>query len=444
MADVIPRIVSREQALRIARQDPAGLLKIPAFLLDEEMFLLAVRTDGLRLGYVPQRGRNRAVCEAAVNETGMALRFVPKKMLDRDICNRAVHRTGIALRYVPPAFIDWNMAATAVENDGQALAYVPEALKDQDVCLTAVRNNAPLQSVPDRERSRAVWLSALETGRVLLRDFPGAYLSMEACLTAVRRDGSSLADVPRAMRTEEVCRAAVSCCGVALLFVPEELKSRDMCLAAVRSFAWAVRYVPETLKEDRDIAAAARNREQGSEASMMAAGRNDCRQGILLTNPTVQPGPFPQGGRLPQAGGRAAGQVQARPAPCRETGAYPASRGFMRENRGAASFYGRPVPGPGTKNRSSAPGGTADDNVWQERQMAQPARLYSAQCCISGKRAPDDSWTAQPVLNNGQPQRKPAELPQDHRHPEALRHQEAPQHPEAQAEGQEGFAPSFW
>ena len=438
MADVIPRIVSREQALRIAGQDPAGLLKIPAFMLEEEMFLLAVRNDGLRLGYVPQRGRNRVVCEAAVNETGMALKYVPRKMLDRDICNRAVHRTGTALRYVPPAFIDWNMAATAVENDGQALAYVPEALKDQAVCLMAVRNNAPLASVPDRERSRAVWLSALETGRVRLREVPGAYLSREACLTAVRRDGSSLADVPRAMRTEEICRAAVSCCGVALLFVPEELKSRDMCLAAVRSFAWAVRYVPENLKGDRDIAAAAGNREQGAIADAPATGRNDGRQGLPLakTNGSVEPGPFPQGGRLPY-GSRA--QVQARPAPCRETGAYSAPRGFMRENRGAASFYERPVPGPGMRNRfSSAPGGTADDNAWQDRQMAQPARPYSSKCCVSGKRAPDNSWLARPVLSSGQPQRQPAELPK------APQHQQVPQQQEAQAEGKEGFAPSFW
>ncbi len=434
MADVIPRIVSREQALRIAGQDPAGLLKIPAFLLDEEMFLLAVRTDGLRLGYVPQRGRNRAVCEAAVNETGMALKFVPKKMLDRDICNRAVHRTGTALRYVPPAFIDWNMAATAVENDGQALAYVPEALKDQAVCLMAVRNNAPLQSVPDKERSRAVWLSALETGRVRLREVPGAYLSREACLTAVLRDGSSLADVPCTMRTEEICRAAVSCCGVALLFVPEELKSKDMCLAAVRSFAWAVRYVPENLKGDRDIAATARNREQGAEARAPATVCNDGRQWPPLTNPAMQPGPFPQGGRLPQFGGRAAGQ--ARPTPCRETGAYPAPPGFMRENRGAASFYERPVPGSGMRNRTPAPGGTADGNAWQERQMAQSARPYSS--CVSGKRAPDDSRTARPVVNNGQPQRQLAELPK------APRHQEAPQYQKAQAESQDGFAPSFW
>ncbi len=435
MADVIPRIVSREQALRIAGQDPAGLLKIPAFLLDEEMFLLAVRTDGLRLGYVPQRGRNRTVCEAAVNETGMALRFVPKKMLDRDLCHRAVHRTGSALRYVPSAFIDWNMAATAVENDGQALAYVPEALRDQDVCLMAVRNNAPLSSVPDRERSRAVWLSALGTGRVRLREVPGAYLSREACLTAVRKDGSSLADVPRAMRTEEICRAAVACCGVALLFVPEELKSKDMCLEAVRSFAWAVRYVPENLKKDRDIIAAAGHREQGVEAGVLAEVRNDGRLDLPLPDPrgTLQPRPSPQSGRLREFGGKAAGQVQGRPVPLRDAGPYPAHDGFMRESRGATSFYERPVPRARPGNRSLDTGGTATevDNVWQDSPaMVQPVRPYSTKYCVSGKRAPDASWTAQPALTNRQPQGMTEEYPKEH--------------PEVYSEDQEEFAPSFW
>ena len=427
MADVIPRIVSREQALRIAGQDSAGLLKIPAVMLDEEMFLRAVRTDGLRLGYVPQRGRNRTVCEAAVNETGLALRFVPKKMLDMDICYRAVRRTGTALRYVPQAFIDWNMAATAVENDGQALAFVPEVLKDQDICLMAVRNNAPLSSVPDRERSRAVWLSALETGRVRLRDLPRAYLTREACLTAVRRDGSSLADVPCAMRTEEICRAAVSCCGVALLFVPGKLKTRDMCLAAVRSFAWAVRFVPDNLKGDREIAAAAGLMEKGANAAAQEAVRSAGRPGQPDSREHMQARPAPQRGRLPQFGGRTAGQ-RGMPFPGREAGPYTASGGFMRDTRGAASFYERPVPGAGLKNGSTGPGGTAleEDNAWQERQMAQPARPYGTGCCVSGKRAPDAPLAADRALKDGLPQRLPQRLQ------------------EGYPEEQEGLAPSFW
>ena len=323
MAGVIPRIVSREQALRIAERDPAGLLKIPAFLLDEEMYLSAVRADGMRLGFVPQKGRNRAVCEAAVNDTGMALRFVPKKLLDREICLKAVLRTGSALRYVPSVFIDWNMAAAAVENDGAALAYVPEVLKDQDVCLMAVRNNASLASVPKKERSRAVWLTALETGMVHLREVPDACLSRDAYLAAVRKDGASLAYVPYAMRTEEICRTAVACCGVALLFVPEKLKTRDMCLAAVRSFSWAIRYVPENLKGDREIAVAALRREAGP-AAVRAAELRDARRPAVPAEGSCVPVPAsrPQEGRLSRIQGDERGQtVYGLPRHCREADA---------------------------------------------------------------------------------------------------------------------------
>ncbi len=391
MAGVIPRIVSREQALRIAERDPAGLLKIPAVLLDEDMFLSAVRADGMRLGYVPQKGRNRAVCEAAVHETGMALRFVPKKMLDREICLKAVQRTGLALRYVPPAFIDWNMAAAAVENDGAALAYVPEVLKDQDVCLMAVRNNASLAAVPKKERSRAVWLTALETGSVHLREVPAACLCRDAYLSAVRNDGSSLADVPYAMRTEEICRTAVARCGVALLFVPEQLKTREICLAAVRSFSWAIRYVPENLKGDREIAGAALCREDSPAAARNAAWRDGMTQRpVVPSKGSYVPlqASRPQDGRLTRMHGNEMDEMD------RAVFGLP---GRLRE----ADAVAKAGQGPGRMASSESPG----RREW----------------CAAGKRVPYGASAARTA---------PAAVPQ------------VPKNEQSQEE--EGFAPSFW
>ena len=86
---------------------------------------------------MPEKLIDREMCLAAVKSEGYAIKYVPEKFKDCEMCQEAVKREGVALEYIPENFCDREMCLTAIKQRGDTLQYVPEKFRDREMRLTA-------------------------------------------------------------------------------------------------------------------------------------------------------------------------------------------------------------------------------------------------------------------------------------------------------------------
>jgi len=119
----------------------------------KNLYLNAVKQNGLALQYVPSESQTELLCLAAVEQNGSAFAFVPNALKTPAVCLAAVTKNGLELENIPLTIISIELILAAIKQNGQAFNFIPSHLKTREVFLAAIRENSLiLQFVPEEEK----------------------------------------------------------------------------------------------------------------------------------------------------------------------------------------------------------------------------------------------------------------------------------------------------
>ena len=169
-------------------------------------------TDGSVLEFVPREIIDRELCLAAVRSNGWAIQHVPKELLTDETVDAALAAEPDVIAQLPPDRVTPQRARVALAKDGGNLRYVPEALRTQELCRLAVQHDPSSWS---------------------LRYIPEELLTPEMARLAVENDAMSLSRLPERLRTFDVCVAALQSSPWMYGEVPEAIRVEVMKAADV-------------------------------------------------------------------------------------------------------------------------------------------------------------------------------------------------------------------
>jgi len=154
----------------VLSQDGAVLEILSVFdlldLVPDELFELAVQTNGEALAFIPYNKITERMCVNAISAaqgSGKNLKFVPYRFRTHDICKMALDETIDSVFDIPADVMDKDMAIIALQNgvkfrdipqhlhsinlyeigitkDGETLSFVPEDLKTREFCYKALEH----------------------------------------------------------------------------------------------------------------------------------------------------------------------------------------------------------------------------------------------------------------------------------------------------------------
>jgi len=143
-----------------------------------EVFQCLIQDNAWFLKVVPYSLQTHELCELALKQDGMLLGWANVDLITHELCEAALRATPASLMHLPFEYRTADMYRIALELDGRLLAEIPSFFVDENLCSVAVRQNAlALAAVPTHLRS------------------------LELCLSAVQQNSSALAFVPPTLRS---------------------------------------------------------------------------------------------------------------------------------------------------------------------------------------------------------------------------------------------------
>lgn len=186
-----------------------------------DVYIEAVKQDGLALKYVDSKYRNKMIELIAVRQNGLALQYIDAYEQSENICLEAVRQNGLALKYVKDQ--KFEICKEAIRENWLAFHMVLD--KNYDVCLEAVKQNGfLLQYIKNQDK--------------------------RICEEAVNQNPQALEFV--LSQDEDICRKALYKSGICLQYV--ENKTPELCLLAIQQNTLAIKYIPiEILDKGLDL-----------------------------------------------------------------------------------------------------------------------------------------------------------------------------------------------
>jgi tetratricopeptide (TPR) repeat protein len=260
---------AKEQAAKPAPAKTADIRKDPKY----KEYLKAVKNSHEALYTVPAEYITRELLLYTVkgikNSSGSDKQLfaelkakIDKKHFTPEFILEAVEIYSEALRLAPEELLTAEFLLAIMNTLGyHVLDYIPKHVLTEEICVSIVnipgKGHKALPMVPEKLRTPAVYLAAVQNDGEALGLMPEALRTAEVCLAAVQQYGEALGSVPEALRTAEVCLAAVQRYGYAIQYVPEALRTPELCLAAVQQHYSALYHVPKALWKDAEFCIAA-------------------------------------------------------------------------------------------------------------------------------------------------------------------------------------------
>ena len=212
---------------------------------------------------IPERFKDRELCETAVRYDGSYLRMVPEALKTPGLCRVAIRRSPYAIQYLPDEMKTPEFYRELVRQNPRNLYGIPENDRTYEMCKTAFDNTY------DRDKSDYSVAGALTEPSMALQmvreqdnpemiDFlmdviPRKAISEAVALEAVRKSGKVLRCVPQESITQQVGEAAVKNHPQAIQWVPQKMRTADMCLRAECTDPGLKIYVPEHIAKEDNI-----------------------------------------------------------------------------------------------------------------------------------------------------------------------------------------------
>ena len=215
--------------------------------------------------HIPDRFKDRELCDTAVRYDGSFLKYVPEAMKTTELCMKAIRSTPYAIQYIPASMKTGETYMRLVRENPRNLKGIPRANRTSEMCRIAFDNTY------GKNRTDYSVISALTDPSMLHRVFreqddpkkirflmdivphDAALITPKVALEAVRRNGEVLGSVPAKSITAEVAEAAVMNWPEAIRWVPRKLRTPDICLRAT-TWQWELAsYVPDRIAKERNI-----------------------------------------------------------------------------------------------------------------------------------------------------------------------------------------------
>ena len=215
--------------------------------------------------HIPDRFKDRELCDTAVRYDGSYLKYVPEAMKTRELCMKAIHNTPYAIRHIPASMRNSETYLYLVRENPRNLRGIPRANRTSEMCRIAFDNTygknktdySVIAALTDPSMLHHVIRDQDDPRKIrLLMDIVhlnSELITPKVALEAARKNGEVLNSVPRHSITAEVAEAAVRNWPEAIQWVPRKLRTPDICLRA-ETWQWELSvYVPDKIAKERNI-----------------------------------------------------------------------------------------------------------------------------------------------------------------------------------------------
>lgn len=212
---------------------------------------------------IPEKCKDRELCETAVRYNGSYLRMVPEIYKTPELCMAAIRRSPFAIQFIPEAMKNPDLYMNLVKENPQNLYGIPEDDRTYEMCKMAFDNTYGKDKT-DYSVAGALTEPSMALQMVREQDNPKTIdflitvmrpkaISEEVAMESVRKNGRILHLVPKEVITQQVGEAAVKNHPQAIRWVPHDIRTADMCLYAFKSDPKLDVYTPERIRCEYNI-----------------------------------------------------------------------------------------------------------------------------------------------------------------------------------------------
>ena len=221
---------------------------------------------------IPEKCKDRELCETAVRYDGSYLRMVPEIHKTPELCMVAIRRSPFAIQFIPEAMKSPDLYMNLVKENPQNLYGIPENDRTYEMCKMAFDNTYGKDKT-DYSVAGALTEPSMALQMVREQDNPKTIdflitvmrpkaISEEVALEAVRKNGHVLHLIPENVITQQVGEAAVRNHPQAIQWVPHGIRTADMCLYAFKSHSELDIYTPDRIRCEDNVYVFARKMDE--------------------------------------------------------------------------------------------------------------------------------------------------------------------------------------
>lgn len=221
---------------------------------------------------IPEKFKDRELCETAVRYDGYNLRMVPEALKTPDLCREAIRRSPYAIPFIPEAMKSPELYMDLVRENPQNLYGIPENDRTYGMCKEAFDNTYG-KDKSDFSIAGALTEPSMTLQIVREKDDPHMIdflitvmrpkaISEEVAMEAVRKNGRILHLVPKNVITQQVGEAAVKNHPQSIQWVPRAIRTADMCLYAFKSDSVLAIYTPDRIRCEDNVYTFARKMDE--------------------------------------------------------------------------------------------------------------------------------------------------------------------------------------
>ena len=202
----ISKNLSEEEITRLLSQN--AYYYIQHVELTHERCLVAVKSNGSALKFIPKKIQTKEICLEAVNQCSSAVRYVSKRFLDDELYIKAANSNNPNLCYIPKKYISQVVCDNAVRKSVRAISSVPDEFLTMELRTKAIEMDwRALGWIDDKKRSKRLCMKAYRTNVEAIKNFPNRFLTKELCEEAVKIDTSVSVYVPEKYQTRSIIQA---------------------------------------------------------------------------------------------------------------------------------------------------------------------------------------------------------------------------------------------
>lgn len=248
---------------------------------------------------IPDKFKDRELCDTAVRYDGSYLKYVPEAMKTRELCMKAVQCSPYAIPHLPVSMKTPETYLYLVRVNPRNIRGIPRESRTTEICRIAFDNTygknktdySVISSLTDPAMLYRVFREQDDPEKIrVLMDIvhhDSRLITPKVALEAVRKNGEVLGSVPPKSITAEVAEAAVMNWPEAIRWVPRKLRTPDICLRAA-TWQWELsQYVPDRIAKERNIYSfhcrvddLLRQPLDYKQYKMLYAGKSVCTEGV--------------------------------------------------------------------------------------------------------------------------------------------------------------------
>ncbi len=203
-----PKNYSEEEIMQLLKQD--AYYYIQHIDLTNDHCMMAVKSDGLSLKFIPKRNQTKEICMSAVRRNTRAIKYVSKKFLDEELYIAAALSDEPYLGYIPKKYLTQEICDIAVSKRADAISNVPYEYQTMELRKAAVvKDWRTLGLIDKRKRSKKLCMMAYKYDVEAIKYFPEKILTKELCEEAVMIEPLLSIHVPNRFLTESIRQALV-------------------------------------------------------------------------------------------------------------------------------------------------------------------------------------------------------------------------------------------